>query len=1186
MASIEETVGTNWLPKVGIVLTVLAIARFGIYEFGQIGPFGKVVLSSVLGAVLLIAGILFEMRERYRILGRTGIGGGWAVLFFTSYAVNHVTAMRVLESATADSVLMLIVAGVMTVHTLRYNSQVVTAIAFLLGYSTVALSQDNVYSLTAGVILALGLVTIVLRRGWYELEFFGILSSYLNHLYWLYRLLGPDGAQGRAFPEYHASTALLFFYWATFRVSYVIRKIQSPAAEHISTASALANTVLLLLAMKFQSVRPELAYIALFAIGAVEFVCGQLPQIRRRREAFIVLTVLGASLMVGAVPSHYSGNNVVILWMVGAESLLVAGCAVNEVVFRRLGLLAGFLAGGHLVAIEFARLLETRRTTEAMVLASGVVFAVSATVFYANALWIGRKWHQFFATDPDEKLMIGHSYLGGFSAVAAAWALCSADWTAVALVSIMLAVVILDRRLGDWHLRMQNGVMGLLTLVRVVVVNLHADSPSHQHITVRIMTLPVIATVFYVAAWLVQPRDVAGSQVSRHSFAAAGTAVVAALIYFEVPTLWQPAAGALFAMVLAEAAIRLRYRGLSWHVHAVTALAVVASWNGAQTDSTRWHGIPLYAIAALPVVAGAYWLAKRIGVADPDRASTGAIAYSWAASAVGGWILYEGLQAPWVAVGWIVFACLLVVAGRRLPFKHLGWQGSALAFGAFGLTFLNNFPLQTQFTSGISVRMVTVALVAAGLYGISRRASAPESEHSQVSALLHSCAATALLATLAWYEAPTGWLAAVWAIFALALALVDWRFNLEELGWQAHALAALALLRSVSVNLYLIEKWHGVSVRLLSLAIVAVVLYTLCRIVRMPEGWRARGLNHVYSWSASTLVSLLFWYELQPLSIAIAWAVFGLVLFEYGLLRGVQQFRYQAYVAFCAAFVRIFFANLAADSPGMFWGPRVYTTLPLALIFLFAYTQISTTDNVTAADRSVWVDVLLSCLGTGTLVALAYFQLAPDWVVTAWALTVFLLLGVATLTGRRIFLNQGLVLALAVMGRGLVHNLFGASYFTGGDWSGRYLVLASSVAILYACLPFAFRLREREGKATRMSWRAIASAVSRRPEQVVFFVATVLLTVMLALKMRAGMVTVSWGIEGVLVVILALFVGERSFRLTGLVLLLACVAKIIARDAWQLSLRDRYLTFMVLGIALLLVSFLYTKYRETIHQFL
>jgi uncharacterized membrane protein len=107
-----------------------------------------------------------------------------------------------------------------------------------------------------------------------------------------------------------------------------------------------------------------------------------------------------------------------------------------------------------------------------------------------------------------------------------------------------------------------------------------------------------------------------------------------------------------------------------------------------------------------------------------------------------------------------------------------------------------------------------------------------------------------------------------------------------------------------------------------------------------------------------------------------------------------------------------------------------------------------------------------------------------------------------------------------------------------------------------------------------------------RPEQFMFFVPFLLLTLMLALKLRAGMVTVAWGIEAVLIIVLALIVGERSYRLTGLALLLICVGKIMVMDAWQLQPRDRYITLIILGAALLTVSFLYSRYREAIRRLL
>jgi len=86
--------------------------------------------------------------------------------------------------------------------------------------------------------------------------------------------------------------------------------------------------------------------------------------------------------------------------------------------------------------------------------------------------------------------------------------------------------------------------------------------------------------------------------------------------------------------------------------------------------------------------------------------------------------------------------------------------------------------------------------------------------------------------------------------------------------------------------------------------------------------------------------------------------------------------------------------------------------------------------------------------------------------------------------------------------------------------------------------------------------------------------------------MRAGMVTVAVGMEGGLIVLLALAVKERSYRLTGLFMLLLCVAKVLLKDAWGMADRDKYITFIILGAALWFVSFLYTKYREAIRQFL
>jgi hypothetical protein len=103
-----------------------------------------------------------------------------------------------------------------------------------------------------------------------------------------------------------------------------------------------------------------------------------------------------------------------------------------------------------------------------------------------------------------------------------------------------------------------------------------------------------------------------------------------------------------------------------------------------------------------------------------------------------------------------------------------------------------------------------------------------------------------------------------------------------------------------------------------------------------------------------------------------------------------------------------------------------------------------------------------------------------------------------------------------------------------------------------------------------------------------FFAPVILLTLMLALKMRAGMVTVAWGLEALAILIFAFTINERSFRLTGFLLLLASFAKILLLDMWSTAWTwpDRITTLGVVGVAMFLASFLYNKYSDKIRQFL
>ncbi len=1073
-ATLEETLGGNWLNKLGIVILVFGVVSFLIWQFGGT-PHGKIFLGYLTALGTLGLGIVLEKRERYRTFARSALGGGWALTFFTTYAMHHVEASRILQSQVADLVLMLIVAAGMVAHTLRYRSQVVTGLALLLGFSTVTLSHDTVYSLTASAVLAAALVAIVRRLQWFELEVFGILATYLNHFLWLRPIIEPMGAQKVQFAEFWSSALILAFYWAVFRFSYLARKIADQAAENVSLVAALLNTGLLLSLMKYQSVRPDLAFWVLLGLGATELTLGQLPVTRRRRIAFVTLTTLGAALMVAAIPFRYSGTDVTVLWLLEAEVFLLCGVLAREVVFRRAGLVAGLLTAGHLLVIDFTQVFGKRILDGLPAMPEvplGVVFALATFVFYMNAHFVARRWSELFEHLLDEASMEAFSYGGALLALLGAWLLWPGEWTAVAWAALGAAMALGGLLLDSPALRVQATALGGSAFLRALFVNLDVEG-TYDRLTYRMVTVGMVALLMYLASKLIGMARAQGSSLLRGAHTWAAALLVVVLSALEMPN-------------------------------------------------------------------------------------------------------------QWVMLHWAAFTLVLGLAAAALQRKDFAFQSNILAAAtAMGTLFFMGDVPGTYPT--VTLRLVNVLLVTMGLYAYSRWSFVPGMEITRHLRAVHTTAATVLMASLMWYELPTAWSTVVWMAYALLLVVLGRGLSRQDLPLQGQALALVAVTRLLMVNIRVEEDLRGVSLRLVTMAAVGAMAYALSRVAEVKDLALSKRFPAVWTWAGSLVVSLLLYYELRSLSVAVAWAALGVLLFELGSTTGSRALRLQGYAALASSFVRLFFVNLnAVAAPGEI-SARVYTIVPLALAYFYVYGRIASADEPELSmERSARIAHAHAWLGVVALAALIRFELDPNWVAAGWAGLVVAAMATAWLTEKRVFLAQAMALSYLVVFRGLAHNLYGTGTPSELWTQGRLMTVGAAAGILLLSLPFAFKLRVLPGAAEKAGW---LRRLTPRPEQHLFFLPVALVTLLFAREMESGMITTSWGVEGVAIFLLALWAGERSYRLTGLGLLLLCVAKIVV-DVWGMGWREKTITAVVLGLALLVVSFLYNRYRDTIRQYI
>jgi hypothetical protein len=253
----------------------------------------------------------------------------------------------------------------------------------------------------------------------------------------------------------------------------------------------------------------------------------------------------------------------------------------------------------------------------------------------------------------------------------------------------------------------------------------------------------------------------------------------------------------------------------------------------------------------------------------------------------------------------------------------------------------------------------------------------------------------------------------------------------------------------------------------------------------------------------------------------------------------------------------------------------------LVPIYFAVYWRLHVkTDIAGRAESKLRIEYLVACLGTATIAALARFEMPPEAVVAGYAAIVLALLVVAWWGRLEIFLYQMLVMLGITAVRLSMHNFRNlresfVSPFSASLWA---------IGLLAAGIPIALQLRSKEEQAsTTRKWLTF---LVRRPEQPLFFVTVILMSALLAIKLP-DMITLAWGIEGVVVFLLALAARQRSFRLTGFALVVICVAKIAGWDAWHMNdPRVRYLTFIGVGIVILLVSYLYARYREALREYL
>lgn len=108
----------------------------------------------------------------------------------------------------------------------------------------------------------------------------------------------------------------------------------------------------------------------------------------------------------------------------------------------------------------------------------------------------------------------------------------------------------------------------------------------------------------------------------------------------------------------------------------------------------------------------------------------------------------------------------------------------------------------------------------------------------------------------------------------------------------------------------------------------------------------------------------------------------------------------------------------------------------------------------------------------------------------------------------------------------------------------------------------------------------------RRGRMYYSLLATVLLTILLFHEVSGSFLTMAWGAEGLLLLAAGFPLRDRTLRLSGLTLFMVCILKLFVYDLRNLETLYRILSFIVLGVILVGVSWVYTRFRDRVKRYL
>jgi len=376
----------------------------------------------------------------------------------------------------------------------------------------------------------------------------------------------------------------------------------------------------------------------------------------------------------------------------------------------------------------------------------------------------------------------------------------------------------------------------------------------------------------------------------------------------------------------------------------------------------------------------------------------------------------------------------------------------------------------------------------------------------------------------------------------------------------------------------MIGSWNARSPALAILAVSFVLGF-----LRMTDDRRILDdegtLRAALPWAGALAAAAAVWLDARPTLVGPLWLILALLLIESGLGLREVHLRRPGFVLLLGADVSLLMSNIMDTSgmPGL--SVRTATLVPAIAANYYLWWRLRQIPSDTGAGGDDWDEKygrLLSYVAAGLAGLYVRFQFGLDGAAMRWSLTMLVLMYAGYRLADADLRIQAYALAAAVFVRATGIDFQRAGPVLGID--GPFAVAAVCTAA-YLAAGFYLRSRRRIDDEDRRSLRLEQKLAPHGVD--IMWLAAVVMTAFYLFRTQSGSaLIVAWAVEGLIVSAGGFAFRAMSLRLAGLGLLGLAIVLTLVRAFTTFDMIGRIISFTVLGVVLLLVSFGYTRFRE------